>query len=147
MVCLGNICRSPLAEGIMKSKVSGDHLVDSAGTISMHQGSAPDRRSVSTAKEHGIDISMQKSRPITQKDLATFDLIYCMDKSNYRDVLNLCTNAIEKSKVKLILEASGNKDVLEVPDPYYGGIDGFEKVYQFLDQACEVLANQLKEEA
>lgn len=147
MVCLGNICRSPLAEGILKSKLPEDFIVDSAGTISMHKGSAPDRRSISTAKEHGIDISHQKSRPITQQDLVDFDIIYCMDKSNFRDVLSLTKNDDQRAKISLILESSGNTEVMEVPDPYYGGIDGFENVFQLLDKACDILASQLQEEA
>jgi len=84
MVCLGNICRSPLAEGIMRSKLPEDFIVDSAGTIDMHQGSNPDKRSVKTAAKYGIDISKQLSRPITTEDLNHFDKIYCMDLSNLK---------------------------------------------------------------
>lgn len=147
MVCLGNICRSPLAEGIMKSKLPEDFEVDSAGTISMHEGSLPDRRSMSTALEHGIDLSNQRSRPIAKRDLETFDIIFCMDKNNLKDVLTLAKTDEQRAKIKLILAASGNKDIQEVPDPYYGGIDGFEKVYQMLDKACTILAEELVKEA
>ena len=89
MVCLGNICRSPLAEGILKSKLDDNYFVDSAGTINYHEGNGPDERSVKTAFKNGIDISKQKSRPIKKSDLDEFDLIFCMDKNNYKDVLKL----------------------------------------------------------
>ena len=141
MVCLGNICRSPLAEGILKSKLDDNYFVDSAGTINYHEGNGPDERSVKTAFKNGIDISKQKSRPIKKSDLDEFDLIFCMDKNNYKDVLQLADDT-QKHKVRLILD-----DELEVPDPYYGGIDGFEDVFQLLDKACDILASQLQEEA
>lgn len=138
MVCLGNICRSPLAEGILKHKLGNDYFVDSAGTINYHEGSQPDERSIRTATKNGIDISTQKSRPITKLDFEKFDLIFCMDKSNYKDVLKLADDS-QKNKVRLILD-----NELEVPDPYFGGIDGFDKVYQMLDESCEIIAEKIK---
>ncbi len=138
MVCLGNICRSPLAEGILKSKLDDSYFIDSAGTINYHEGSQPDERSIKTAKKYGIDISTQKSRPITKKDFDQFDLIFCMDKNNYKDVLKLADDS-QKHKVRLILE-----NELEVPDPYFGGIDGFDKVYKMLDDSCEIIAEKIR---
>ncbi len=89
MVCLGNICRSPLAEGILQSKLPAGFLVDSAGTIDMHQGKNPDHRSIETGQKYDVDISQQRSRPFTEKDFEEFDRIYCMDKNNLEDVLSL----------------------------------------------------------
>ncbi len=139
MVCLGNICRSPLAEGILRTKLTTDFFVDSAGTGGWHAGQSPDERSIATARNYGIDISNQKARKFTVSDFDTFDHIFVMDQSNYKDVLNLAPDDVAKSKVALILGPSK-----EVPDPYYGGQDGFEKVYQLLDQACEEIAIKIK---
>lgn len=137
MVCLGNICRSPLAEGILKSKITTSNtIIDSAGTGAWHSGEAPDIRSIKIAADNGINISNQKARQITLSDLDDFDLIYVMDKSNYKNVINLCQNDIQKKKVKLILnEITENNS--EVPDPYYGEGDGFINVYNLLNSACE----------
>ena len=143
MVCLGNICRSPLAEGILKSKLSENFVVDSAGTANYHIGSSPDERSVAVAKKHGLDISKLKGRQFNITDFDTFDFIYVMDESNYQNVVKLARNAEDIAKVKLILnEVYGNKNY-EVPDPYYGGDDGFENVYQMLDEACVIIAEKL----
>lgn len=146
MVCLGNICRSPLAEGILKSKLSKDFEIDSAGTIAMHQGKLPDSRSISTARVHGIDITDQRSRPITKSDLDSFDFIFCMEEENYFNVLNLADSEVQKSKVYLILEFAG-MGRKEVPDPYYGGISGFEKVFEMLDEASDKIAAKLQTSA
>lgn len=139
MVCLGNICRSPLAEGILRTKLTSDFFVDSAGTGGWHAGQSPDERSIATARNYGIDISNQKARKFTVSDFDTFDHIFVMDQSNYKDILNLAPDDVAKSKVALILGPSK-----EVPDPYYGDQDGFEKVYQLLDQACEEIAIKIK---
>lgn len=143
MVCLGNICRSPLAEGIMKSKVPAGWLVDSAGTISQHEGDHPDKRAIKTAALHNIDISEQKSRPIIPADLDKFDRIFCMDLNNYEDVVSMAKNEDQRKKIALILEAAGRHDGAEVPDPYWGGMEDFEKVYQMLDSACTTVAKDL----
>ncbi len=137
MVCLGNICRSPLAEGILKSKLPENFVVDSAGTISNHRGENPDQRSIKTAENHGIDISNQQSRPITKSDLDTFDLIFCMDKNNLKDVQNLSKNDRQLSKIALLVEEKN------VPDPYWGNLQNFEEVYQMIDEACEKIAKKL----
>lgn len=144
MVCLGNICRSPLAEGILQAKLPKEIcIVDSAGTGNWHVGEAPDKRSIGTAKKHGLDISMQRCRQIKQSDFETFDHIYVMDNSNYTNVMALAPNEVAKSKVKIILnELNPNKNH-EVPDPYYGDLNGFENVYEILDEVCEVIAQKI----
>ncbi|MCW1147461.1 low molecular weight protein-tyrosine-phosphatase [Flavobacterium lacisediminis] len=144
MVCLGNICRSPLAEGIMRSKLSEDFIVDSAGTGGWHAGELPDKRSISTAKGRGLDITNQRARQFKKSDFDTFDHIFVMDNSNYKDVLALAPNEEAKSKVKLILNEIFPGENVDVPDPYYGGQDGFENVFDMLDQACEEIARKLK---
>ncbi|HLS11687.1 MAG TPA: low molecular weight protein-tyrosine-phosphatase [Flavobacteriaceae bacterium] len=144
MVCLGNICRSPLAEGILASKVDADKvLVDSAGTSDWHVGKQPDPRSIEVAEQFGIDISHQKARQFTVSDFDRFDKIYVMDNSNYENVIALARNEADKKKVERILnEVSPGKN-LEVPDPYYGGDSGFIKVYKMLDEAFEIVAEKL----
>lgn len=100
MVCLGNICRSPIAHGIMEAKVKSkglDWQVDSVGTSGWHDGEQPDRRAISTAKKHGIDISHQRSRRITRQDIQAFDVILTMDMQNYKDVLHLCHTTLERN--------------------------------------------------
>ena len=147
MVCLGNICRSPLAEGILKSKVDQTSVfVDSAGTGGYHIGELPDTRSIQIAKQNHIDISDQRCRKFQVNDFDDFDFIYVMDASNLSDVLSLAKTEIHRKKVKLIL--TGNKEgyVMEVPDPYYGGKRGFEKVFALLDEACERIAKSLSHE-
>lgn len=142
MVCLGNICRSPLAEGIMKEKL-GNGMIDSAGTISLHEGEHPDKRAVKTAASHGIDISKQKSRPITKADFENFDKIYCMDIDVYKDVISKTRNEEQRQKVSLFLEALGDDKNTEVPDPYWGGMDDFENVFQLLDKGCDAILKQI----
>lgn len=138
MVCLGNICRSPLAEGILKSKVDTSKItVDSAGTSGFHSGSLPDKRSIEVAKQYGIDITDQRSRLFTVSDFDSFDVIYTMDKSNYNNVIRLAKNEKDKAKVKMILSHQ------DVPDPYYGGNQGFQNVYKMLDEVCEEIAAKL----
>ena len=144
MVCLGNICRSPLAEGVLKSKVnSEDIFVDSAGTGSWHIGQLPDPRSIEVAKVHGLDISNQRGRQFTQKDFLDFDYIFVMDNSNKADVLQLSQNKSDAKKVQLILEELFPNENVDVPDPYYGGEQGFESVYQMLDKACNEIVKRL----
>ncbi|WKS94687.1 low molecular weight protein-tyrosine-phosphatase [Riemerella columbina] len=138
MLCLGNICRSPLAEGILRAKISEEHEVDSAGTSNYHEGNLADPRSIQTAEFHGIDIRNHRSRPLTTADFKYFDKIYCMDEQNYRDALRLAENEEERQKLTLILDGGA-----EVPDPYYGGVGGFEKVYALLDKACDKIAEKI----
>ncbi|WP_341214822.1 low molecular weight protein-tyrosine-phosphatase [uncultured Wocania sp.] len=144
MVCLGNICRSPLAEGIMRSKFPNDtFLVDSAGTANYHIGNAPDSRSIAVAKKYGLNISGLKGRQFSVLDFDAFDLIYVMDESNFKNVIALARDDKDIAKVKFILnEVYPNQDY-NVPDPYYGGDEGFENVYKMLDEACDRIAEKL----
>lgn len=143
MVCLGNICRSPLAEGILKSKTDPQNVfVDSAGTAGYHIGNNPDPRSIAVAKKYGIDISGQRCRKFSYSDFKQFDLIYAMDLSNYHDIIALTNDQAEIEKIKLLLEET-NTSINEVPDPYYGGSDGFEQIYNLIDNACEMIAKKL----
>lgn len=145
MVCLGNICRSPLAEGILQSKLPKDKfIVDSAGTGGWHAGEKPDKRSIEAAKNRGLDITYQRARQFKISDFNTFDYIYVMDMSNYKNVISLAQNENHKQKVKLILNELFPNENVEVPDPYYGGQDGFEQVYDMLDKACDVIAEKIK---
>jgi len=140
MVCLGNICRSPLAEGILQHKAAEKGIsmdVDSAGTSGWHIGEGPDKRSVAKANEYGIDISQQQSRQFEKADFNRFDIIYAMDSSNYNDIVNMADREDDKAKVQIILNESNPGSNQAVPDPYYGGDDGFETVYQLLDYACD----------
>ncbi len=144
MVCLGNICRSPLAEGILKSKLPDTFEVHSAGTINMHEGSNPDKRSVEIASKNGIDISTQCSRPIQPDDLDYYDKIYCMDKKNLQDVLSMVKNEEQKNKVSLLMDGLNLKQYPdEVPDPYWSEAEGFEKVFNQIDEACEIISKKL----
>ena len=143
MVCLGNICRSPLAEGILKSKLPNDFIVDSAGTANYHVGSPADKRSVAVAKKYGLDISNLRGRQFDISDFDTFDFIYVMDESNFSNIVKIARNDEDIAKVTLILnEVHPNKN-FEVPDPYYGGDYGFDNVYKMLDEACEIIAKKL----
>ena len=145
MVCLGNICRSPLAEGILSSKLDLDEfVVDSAGTGSYHIGEQPDQRSIAVARKYGIEISGQRARQFDVSDFDRFHFIYVMDESNYADVIKLSRGIEDMNKVNLILEALEDQGPTEVPDPYYGGHDGFEHVFQLLDKACDTIATHLK---
>lgn len=144
MVCLGNICRSPLAEGILKSKLnSKTFLVDSAGTSAYHVGELPDKRSIEVAKKHGLDITNQKARQFMIDDFETFDEIFVMDKSNYHNIIKKAKNDQQEKKVTMILNESFPNENKEVPDPYHGGEAGFENVYQMLDEACDIIAKRL----
>ena len=145
MVCLGNICRSPLAEGILKDKIQKlglDWEVDSAGTSGWHSGEKPDIRSIEVASRYNIDITDQSSRKVRSVDYELFDLIFAMDTQNYNDLIALA-NEEEKSKIKLILNEIDSTDNKNVPDPYWDD-NGFEKVYQMLDKACEVIVEKYK---
>ena len=144
MVCLGNICRSPLAEGILTSKLPKNKFqVDSAGTGSWHIGRAPDDRSIAVAKKYNLDISAQKGRQFSVSDFNCFDYIFVMDNANYDDILQLAENREQKEKVHLVLNALFPDENVDVPDPYFGLPNGFEIIYNMLDDACNVIAKQL----
>lgn len=144
MVCLGNICRSPLAEGILASKLPKDKFtVDSAGTGSWHIGQSPDERSVAVAKKNGLDISNQKGRQFSSADFDTFDYIFVMDNSNFDNVIALAETKEQKEKVKLIMNELHPTQNKEVPDPYFGMHNGFDIVYNMLDEVCDSIAQKL----
>ena len=148
MVCLGNICRSPMAEGILKEKVKKNQLeieVDSAGTSDYHIDQNPDERAVANCKSHQIDISNLRGRQFTVEDYDLFDRIFVMDTSNYQNVIALARNEADKAKVQMILNLSQPNSNMSVPDPYFGGEDGFENVYQLIDSACDVLIEEIKQ--
>ena len=146
MVCLGNICRSPLAEGLLASKLPKDKFfVDSAATGTSHIGHKPDQRSIQTAQKKGLDISNQKARRFTSRDFDEFDYIFVMDNSNYDDVIKLAGNDGHKRKVQLILNELFPGDNVDVPDPYYGLQNGFDMVYEMLDETCDILSKKLIE--
>jgi len=145
MVCLGNICRSPLAEGILKSKINGQHVfVDSAGTGAWHSGELPDKRSIAVAKKNGIDLSDQRARLFLVEDFDRFDHIYVMDQSNYKNVCRLAPDEEAMNKVQLILNEIHPDQNREVPDPYYGGDSGFDHVFQMLNEACDIIKQKIE---
>ena len=147
MVCLGNICRSPLAEGILKSKVDPNKVsIESAGTGSWHVDHAPDPRSISVGKRYGVDITEQRGRQFDPADFDRFDHIYVMDTSNYEDVVAQARHEGDIKKVRLILDEIFPGEKVDVPDPYHGGEHGFENVFQMLDEACEIIASKLNKE-
>lgn len=144
MVCLGNICRSPLAEGLLQSKLPRDrYIVDSAGTGNWHVGSPPDKRSIAVARTNGLDISQQRGRQFSIRDFDEQDYIFVMDASNYRDVLDLAPHDEARAKVQMILEELFPGENVDVPDPYFGLENGFTSVYSMLDQACDAIAQKL----
>ncbi len=145
MVCLGNICRSPLADGLLRDKIAKrnlPHLVDSAGTSAHHVGNKPDARMIKTARQFGVDLSTLRARQFVVSDFDEFDLIYVMDKENLQNVSKLARNKQDLSKVSLILNLLDTRDQ-EVPDPYYGGEAGFQQVYSLLDRATDQLIHTL----
>ncbi len=144
MVCLGNICRSPLAEGILKNKTQNlDVFVDSAGTASYHVGNLPDSRSIEIANKNGIDLTYQRARQFSEKDFDDFDKIYAMDTNNYSKIISLARNQSDRDKVDVILNELTPKSYDSVPDPYYGAGDGFQIVYDMLDNACDAIVGKL----
>ena len=145
MVCLGNICRSPLAEGILSHLTIEQKLnweIDSAGTGSWHIGDPPHKGSIEIASKNGIDITQQKARQFSAKDFNNFDLILAMDSDNYSNILSMTSNNDDKNKVELILNYSHPGMNMAVPDPYFTG--GFEEVYSLLKEACDQFLNKHK---
>lgn len=145
-VCLGNICRSPLAEGVfaavaIEQRVSHRFSLDSAGIGGWHAGEAPDPRSIAVAARYGVDISGQSARRIGEADFSRFDLILGMDRSNVQDLRRMAPESA-RDRIHLYLDyALGT--ARDVPDPYYGGADGFEKVYRMIREASEALSKRL----
>jgi protein-tyrosine phosphatase len=147
MVCLGNICRSPMADGLLRRKVAELKLpveVDSAGTSGLHSGEAPDPRMRETAKQFGTSIDDLRARQFSVADFDTFDMIFVMDHSNLKNVLTLAQSEEQRKKVRLILDELDGPKGLEVPDPYYGGNQGFIDVYQLLDKATDRILEKIR---
>jgi len=147
MVCLGNICRSPMADGHLRKKVKAEKLnvvVDSAGTANFHVGEAPDYRMIATGAKFGTPIDELRARQFNVADFDNFDLIYCMDSSNLTNVLSLAKNEADRQKVLLILNELEPNSNATVPDPYYGSIHDFEAVYQLLDKATDCIIEKIK---
>lgn len=148
MVCLGNICRSPLAEGIMRKHLTSlkwDGLIDSAGTINYHAGSPPDERSIKVASENGINISHLRGRQVKKDDFDNFDFIFAMDQSNFKDLASLAPpNQLQKLYLFLEFAGLGRQDV---PDPYYGKRKQFEEVFDLLDKASILVSAKLLEKS
>jgi len=149
-VCMGNVCRSPMAEGVLRRMLQDRGLadkvyVDSAGTHSYHIGSAPDERSQATASRRGVDLSMIRVRRVVTEDLAVFDYVLAMDRENYDYLHALSTHPERRDKVRLLLDFASDWPEQEVPDPYYGGLNGFERVMDLLEAAAEGLLLHIRE--
>jgi protein-tyrosine phosphatase len=143
-VCLGNICRSPLAEGILRHLSRGHPVqVDSAGTGGWHIGDLPDRRSIAVARRHGIDITGQRGRKVDASDFEAFDLIFAMDRNNLATLRALAPPAAQH-KLHLFLDYALGVE-RDVPDPYYEGPEGFEAVYRMLSEGCSSLIGKLED--
>jgi len=147
VVCLGNICRSPMAEGALQARLAASPLagrvqVDSAGTGGWHAGEPPDRRAIACARGHGVDIAGQRARQLHAADFEVFDWILCADRANVRDVLRL-SPAARRERVALLLEWAGIRAGGEVPDPYTGGPEDFQQVWRLVDSAAQAVVARL----
>jgi len=137
MVCLGNICRSFLAHGILESKIPQGWSVDSAGTSGWHEGERPDTRSILEAKKNNINIDQQRSRPVREQDFYDFDVLFAMDSSNYTNLCNMAPEEGLKSKIRLIMNEVEPGKNIQVPDPYTSGQSGFALVFGMLERAID----------
>ena len=145
MVCLGNICRSPLAEGILRHKTKQlDIEVDSAGTAAYHIGEIPDKRSIEIADKYNIDLRSQRARQFNRRDFDKFDIIYAMDTNNLAHLISLAENKKERDKIKLILNEITPNTCESVPDPYYDNVNGFQNVYNMLNKACDKIVQNIE---
>ncbi len=147
-VCTGNICRSPTGEGVFRALVEKEGLsehfrIDSAGTSGWHVGEPPDKRSQATALARGIDLSCQKSRRLVSDDFQTFDYLLAMDRGHHQAMLRLAPPGTE-TRVHLFMTFAGLADILDVPDPYYGGVHGFDHVLDLVEKGCQGLLRQIK---
>ena len=150
MVCMGNICRSPLAHGhfeaLVREQGLGERIhIDSAGTHAYHVGNPPDPRSQQTAQRHGLDLSAQRARQVEQQDFDEFDYIIAMDRENLA-ILHRHADEQQRLKIRLFLEFAPDLGEEEVPDPYYGGAGGFEHVYRLVDSASRGLLDAIREQ-
>jgi protein-tyrosine phosphatase len=148
-VCLGNICRSPAAEGIMQSLIESEGLtgqvtVDSAGTIAYHSGEKADARMIATAAKRGYDLTSIARRFEPRKDFKKFDYILAMDGENYNDLISMDIDGKFRKKIHLITDFCTTVEASEVPDPYYGGDSGFNLVINILEDACKGLIGKIK---
>ncbi len=148
-VCLGNICRSPTAHGVFenlleKQGLQGAFLVDSAGTGAWHAGNPPDARAQAAAQSRGINLSHIRARQVEELDFEHFDYILAMDNSNFIE-LNALSPPHFREKISLLLSFSSEHDISEVPDPYYGGVKGFETVLNLVEKACIGLLEDIKQ--
>ena len=144
-VCLGNICRSPTAHGIALTKAEQrqkDYQFASSGTSAYHIGEPPDSRSVEHAKRRGYDLSSLRAQQLTRDDFNHYDLVLTMDEQNYQDALNLCPPG-SKANLRMLLDFHPSSDLKNVPDPYYGGSQGFDNVIELCEQAINALFDQL----
>jgi protein-tyrosine phosphatase len=149
-VCMGNICRSPTAQGVFRALVKKAGLsdwisTDSAGTIDYHAGGRPDRRARETALKRGVDLSDLRARQVTVQDFEGFDYIIAMDSENYKDLKELCP-LDKECRLSLFLDFAPHQPVREVPDPYYGGAAGFERVYGLVEEAAQGLLARIRED-
>ena len=151
MVCLGNICRSPLAEGALRARIGASPLagrveVESAGTGGWHAGQPPDRRAIACARRHGVDIGGQRARQLRADDFHAFDWLLCADAGNLRDARRLAPEGLE-GRAMLLLDWSGTLAAGEVPDPYHGGEAQFEEVWRLVDTAAQAVVARLSRPA
>ena len=149
-VCMGNICRSPVAEGVFRRMLEGAGLtekvyVDSAGTHSYHAGAPPDGRSQATAMRRGVDLRDIRARKVTVADFAEFDYVLAMDRDNFEHMLASCEEPELRRRIQLFMDYAPHLPEREVPDPYYGGPHGFERVMDLIEEAAEGLLLSIRE--
>jgi low molecular weight protein-tyrosine phosphatase len=149
-VCMGNICRSPTAQGVFEHLVEHHGLaqqihIDSAGTHAYHIGEPPDVRAAQAARKRGIDLGGQRARRVSEDDFLYFDYVLAMDRSNYDDLMSFCPPA-QRAKLHLFLKFATEADEDEVPDPYYGGMTGFERVLDLIEQAAQGLLAEIRQQ-
>jgi len=148
-VCMGNICRSPTAQGVFRHLVEQEGLAhqiltDSAGTIGYHAGDQPDRRARQTALKRGVDLSDLRARRVRTEDFESFDYVIAMDRANYNDLLEICPPNHEE-RLHLFLDFAPHLPEDEVPDPYYGGVAGFDRVFDLVEAASRGLLQHIRE--
>jgi len=149
-VCMGNICRSPTAQGVFERLVVENELatfiqIDSAGTHAYHIGEQPDQRASAAALKRGVDLSKQKARRVSPEDFQLFDYVVAMDSSNFEDLASICP-AEHESKLRLLMDFAADIEVTEVPDPYYGGATGFERVLDLIELAAAGLLADIRQQ-
>lgn len=147
-VCLGNICRSPTAEGVFRKLVAEEGLVehieiDSAGTHAYHIGKPPDQRAQAAAESRGVDLSRLRGRQALREDMERFDYVLAMDRENHEHLLAICPDGLEE-KIRLFLEFAPHRPEREVPDPYYGGPAGFDRVLDMIEEAARGLLEDIR---